>query len=141
MNAFGLEFNDRNFEQTFKEIRFWGIPICILLSLFGTVKSEDKRSDRIAKTVLTFGAAIFAFFFMIMSIFADMCDWTNRETLFISKEDNNIKIIRRDYGCGATDSGPPIVKNFKVKESFKYFISATEVNIEEVDESKWIKVE
>ena len=73
-------------------------------------------------------------------MFANMCDWTNREIQFISKEDNKMKIIKREYGCGATDSGPPIVKNFKVQQYSRYFISAKEINIDEIDKNKWMRV-
>ena len=141
LHLIGLEFNDEGLEQTYNEIKFRGIPICIILTLFGTIKPNDKSGDRILKTVLTLAVATIAFFFMIMSIFAGMCDWTNREILYTNKEYKEVKIIQRDYGCGATDSGPPIVKNFKVKEFTKYFISAKEIDIEKIDQNEWIKIE
>jgi hypothetical protein len=141
LNILGLEFINRVSEHSLKEARFWGIPICIVLTLFGTVKSNDSRIGKIEKTVFTFVIAIVVMFFMIMGKLTIMCDWTNKEVLFISKEKDKLKIIKRGCICRAVNNGLPIVKNFKVQESFKYFIKVTEINIEEIDESKWIKIE
>ena len=133
MEYFSLEFNDKNFESNFISIRFFGIPICILFTLIGTIKSNHKRIDRITFTVLTFGVAIFAFFIMIGSILSGMCDWSNNETLFVNKENQNIKIIEREYGCGAMDSDIPFIRDFKVNEFSKYFIIATKIDKEKIN--------
>jgi hypothetical protein len=140
MKYFSLEFNDKSFESNFISIRFFGVPTCILLTLFGTIKSNHKKSDRITFTVLTFGLATFAFFVMIGSILSGMCDWSNRETLFVNKENQNIKIIQREYGCGAMDSDAPFTRDFKVNECSKYFIIATEIDLEKMNKNVWIEV-
>ena len=115
---FGLEFIDQELEDTFYGIRFWGVPICILLTLFGTFKLEHSRSHRITIFSLTVFVAMFSFFFMTLAILSDMCSWTDRETLFVNKEDKSAQIIKREYGCGAWDSDAPMVKDFRVRGMF-----------------------
>lgn len=141
LNILGLEFTNRATEYSWKEFRFWGIPLCIVLTLFGTIKSNDTTSGKIGKTVLTFGIVIVVLFFMVMGKLTTTCYWTDKEVLFISKESDQLKIIKRERRCRAFNNGLPLVKNFKVQESLKYFISATEINIDKIEKSKWRKIE
>ena len=136
LSFFGMEFIDENVEQVFQEIRFWGVPICIFLTLF-TIKPKEKREDKILKFFVTLVFTTFAFFIMVMLMFTGMCNWYNVEVMYRSKEDKELKIIRRNYGCGATDSGPPIESFFSVKKVNKHFNSVREINIEEIDLTKW----
>lgn len=137
----GLEFRERSVEQSFEEFRFWGILICILSTLLWTIKRTDKLGLSILKIIGTVGIAILVFCFMAMSVLSGLCDWSNGKILFTSKKNQKIKVIKREYGCGAVDSGQPIVKDFEVKEVAKLFIIAKEINISEIDENEWIKNE
>jgi hypothetical protein len=67
-----------------------------------------------------------------------MCAWTNRQILYESKNDSDTKIIERDFGCGATDSRPPIVGVYKVEYFTDYFIHTTEIDTVKIDKDKWI---
>ena len=138
-NFIGLEFIDESFEQLFQKIRFWGVPICILLTLSGTIQPNETRKVKVLKFFTTLLITAFAFFIMMILIFTGMCNWSNSEVLYTNKDNKEVKIIRRDYGCGATDSGAPIVKICIVKEFTKYFNSISEIDIEEIDQTKWIK--
>lgn len=89
----------------------------------------------------TLSVGIFAFFFMIISIFTGMCDWSNQKILYTNKKNKEVKIIKRDYGCGATDSDLPTIKIFKVRKVTKYFILAKEVDITKIDQNEWNKTE
>ena len=77
---------------------------------------------------------------MTLAIFGDMCSWTDRETLFVNKEDKSVQIIKREYGCGAWDSGAPMVKDFRVEECLGCFRSTKEIDVESLDKNNWISL-
>ena len=68
------------------------------------------------------------------------CAWTTRNELLMHKANNKIKIVERDYGCGATDSTAPIVRIFKTREVTNFFIFITEVDTSKIDKTNWIKI-
>ena len=139
LSVFGLELNNDEFEQLLAIIRFWTVPICVFLVLCRILKPNDNKEERIAKVILILGVTVFSFFFMVMTIFVGMCDWTNREILYTNIQNEKVRIIARDYGCGAFDSDLSVVQNFRVQELGKYFIWTKEINIEEIDKAKWKK--
>src|SRR5690606_10065784 len=72
-----LEFTNDNFSDLFEQVRFFGLPIVILLTLFGTVKAKDSTGTKTGKIVLTICISLFSFFVLFMTAFAGMCRWTN----------------------------------------------------------------
>ncbi len=140
-NLIGLEFTETQFRDSYEEARFFGLPICILLTLLGTLKSTDNSIRIFFKVFLTIGTSIFAVFILIAMLWSHMCDWTNEETFYVSKNSEKVKIIKRRYGCGMVDSGPPIEEIFKVREVSEYFIIASKINVNFIDETKWRKYE
>jgi len=137
LSVFGLEFNNKEFEELFYIIRFWGVPICVFFAFCRILKPNDNKEERITKVILILGVTVFSFFFMVMSIFAGMCNWSNREILYTNIENERLQIVARDYGCGALDSDFPVVQNFKIQKLGRYFIWAKEIDIEEIDRAKW----
>jgi len=138
---FDLEFASDSIKSNYKGFMFFTVPIAILLTLFGTIKSKDNILKTIGKVIGTILISFVTIFLMIMSIFADMCAWTDRQILYENKHDSNTKIIERDFGCGATDSGYPTVRIFKVQHFTKYFIRTTKVDTASIDKNEWIKIE
>lgn len=136
-----LEFATDSIKSNYKEFLFFAIPIAILLTLFGTINDKDKGSKIAGKVIGTSIAAAVTVFIMFMSIFTDMCVWTNRQVLYENKNDSNTKIIVRDFGCGATDSGPPTVGIYKVRYFTDYFIRSTKIDTAKIDKNEWIKIE
>ena len=135
-----LEFSNRELESAFEHIRFYGIPISILLTLFGSIKTNESKGNIAGKIVVTFIISGLSIFFLFISIFANMCDTTNRKTLFENKQNENLKIIEREYGCGATDSSPPNVSIYKVRQLTKYFIYPTKIDTNDLDKNEWQKI-
>jgi hypothetical protein len=132
-----LEFTNDQEELIFDEIRFWGFPIAILLTLFGTIRPKDEAGLIIAKVVLTLMVLGISFFIMVMSIFAGMCRWSNEKELFQKINDPDTKIVLRDYGCGALDSSPATHKVFKIKHITFHFIWVTPIDTTKVDKRDW----
>ena len=136
-----IEFATDSIKSNYKEFMFFVVPIAILLTLLGTIKGKDNGSIIAGKVIGTVVLVAVTIFIMFMSIFADMCVWTNREVLYEHKNDSNTKIIVRDFGCGATDSGPPTVAIYKVQYFTDYFIRATKIDTAKIDKKEWIKIE
>jgi len=135
-----LEFANDHYKSEYEEIRFYLLPIIIWLTLFGTIKKKYSR-ERISVTVgLTVLASVVSFLFLFFSVFAGMCAWTDNKTLFIKADDPTTKIILRDYGCGATDSGSPIYKTFKVKRLTSYLVSVNYIDTTKIDKTHWLYV-
>jgi hypothetical protein len=136
-----LEFASDSIKSDYKEFLFFAIPIAILLTLFGTINPKDSISNIIGKVIGTIVVAFVTVFIMFMSIFTDMCVWTNQQILYENKNNLNTKIIVRDFGCGATDSGPPAVGVYKVRYFTDYFIRSTKIDTAIIDKDEWIKIE
>jgi len=95
----------------------------------------------VGKVIATILMASITIFIMFMSIFADMCVWTNQQVLYENKNDSNTKIIIRDFGCGAIDSDPPTVGIYKVQYFTDYFLRSTKIDTAKINKNEWIKIE
>ena len=135
----GLEFVDSNHELIFEYIRFWGIPICIMSTLLWTIKTNHSIGEKALILTSTTVVTMVVLVIMAISIIGNMCEWTDQKVLFTSATNKNVKIIERNFGCGATDSSDPTVENFVVKEYTKYFKVAKQVDINELDLTNWVK--
>ncbi|ANH80883.1 hypothetical protein A8C56_07730 [Niabella ginsenosidivorans] len=66
-----------------------------------------------------------------------MCRWANNKILFENIKDKTAKIVLRDFGCGATDSGSPAYKICKIKNISSLFIWVTNVDTTKIDRQIW----
>jgi hypothetical protein len=136
-----IECVNEELENNYYIIHFWGLPVAILTTLTGTIKLDDTLGSIVGKVCLTIFSSVFSMIFMTLLFFTNMCSWTNGRVIFENKEVSSIKIIEREYGCGATDSGEPVYKIFKVQEVTKYFIKVTEIDTVTIDRAEWMRVE
>lgn len=135
-----LEFTNNDYQDLFEEIQFWVLPIAILLTLFGTLKSKDSAANKGIKIALTISISILTFFFLFMLAF-NMCAWTTDKTLFYNTNNKASKIVLRDFGCGATDSGYPTYKVCKIRNISPLFIWVTGIDTTKIDKQIWLSVE
>src|SRR5690242_3855765 len=70
-----LEFKNDDFPDTFEEARFYALPIAILLTLFGTLKTKDSTGTKTNKIILTICISLLSVLFLFMSVFSGMCRW------------------------------------------------------------------
>lgn len=70
-----------------------------------------------------------------------MCRWTNGKILFTSSKNHSTKIILREYGCGATDSGKPNYKVCKVKYLSSSFIWVTRIDTTKINKIVWKRIQ
>jgi hypothetical protein len=136
-NILPLKLSDDRLNSKFWEIRFFGIPIAILLTLSGTLKRNDDKGQNILIIVSTVMIAGLSCLILFFSVFMDMCSWNNKKILFVN--DAGDKIILRDYGCGAVDSGDPIYNIVKVKRIAPGLNWVTNVDTSKIDKTIWFR--
>ena len=136
-----LEFSKVRYQTIYEKTRFWNLPLAILLTLTGTIKKKDNVTMMAARTGLTIIVSGLIAFILFMSVFANMCDWTEREILFRDRKNPGTRIVQREYGCGAWDSGSPIKKVFFIRNVAPFLVWATEIDTAGIDKQRWIRVE
>ena len=134
-----IEFVGSEITSAYEQIRFYGVPIAVLFTLTGTIHQKDKFSAIFLKVLLTLFIFGFSIFIMTMTLFAGMCAWTTDKVLFQNKENSNVKIVARNYGCGATDSGRPLYKLFKTREITSCLIYISEIDTNSIIEEEWAR--
>jgi hypothetical protein len=133
---------DNKTENTYENILITWFPISILLTLSGTIKPNDTGRTMGFKFLLTiFTTGLFVFMIFATSLGSGMCGWTTIKVLFENKQNHSNKIVKRTFGCGATDSGSPLLKIFEVKEISSYFIWVSEVDTNNIDRTNWARIE
>jgi len=132
-----FEFTNDNFQNAFEQFRFFILPLVILLTLFGTLKPQNSNSKKTKKVVLTICISLLSVFILFITVFASMCRWTNNKVLFNNINDKTTKIVLRDFGCGATDSGSPTYKVCKLKNILPSLIWVTEIDTTKIDMQIW----
>lgn len=137
-----LEFSSESYANAFDTAVFWGIPLAILLTIgkIGFQKNKERVKIRTIVTSRVIIAFLYlvVFIFYLMSTFSfDMCGWSRGETIFRNKSNPAIRIERRYFGCGATDSGPAIASAFKVRSILPFFLYAEQIDTGKIDITKW----
>lgn len=135
-----IEFKENEVKSVYDIIRFFGLPMSVLLTLTGTVKKTDKSDVITSKILWTIFVSSISFFIMIITLFVGMCSWTTNKVFFEKKDDNTVQIVERKYGCGATDSDFPTYKLFKIKEIASYLIWVTDVDTNKINKNEWTKL-
>lgn len=136
-----LEITNEKFQNSFEQVRFFALPIVILLTLFGTLKKQDSAGTKTTKIVLTICISLFSIFVLFMTMFAGMCRWANNKILFENINNKTTKIVLREFGCGATDSGSPTYKVCKIKNITPFLIWVTSVDTTKIDRQVWQRPE
>jgi len=136
-----LEFTNEEVKSTFERVRFIGLPIAILLTLFGTLKNRDSKANLFSKVFLTLLAVGISIAVLFFSLFAGMCNWSGNQILFENRKSTTTKIVLREYGCGATDSGSPIYRAFRIKPVLPFINVVTVVDTTTIDKSLWTRID
>jgi len=135
-----IEIIDDKIDHLYFNIRFYGFPISIILTLTGTIKPTDKLGLIIGKILATIGGSIVSIFIGFVLLFTGMCGWLTDDILFENKSDTSTKIEVRHYDCGATDSDRPNLKTYKVVSLTKYFIWRTRVDTNDINKDEWTRI-
>ena len=136
-----LEFTDGKLRNSIEQFRFFGLPVIILLTLFGTLKSKDRPEIKIAKVVLTIVVSATPVLIFFAIAFGGRCHWTESKTLFEKNNEKTTKMVLREFGCGATDSGRPTYKVAKVKKVYPALIWVTDIDTTKIDRNTWQRID
>ena len=106
------EFANSDTSRRFYDIIMPGLPIAILLTLFGTIKAKHDKSGNIGIAVFTIIACVISFFIMVSMLFSvGFIVIENDSVLFREKDNPKIIIAKQTIGQGALGSdGHRIVK-------------------------------
>ena len=146
LTLFGLEFQEQEDADFYsEELLIVFIPLAICLTSFkaGFKQNWDKSRKRkfvIKRIVISVAAFILIIIYSFASMWSSMCLWSTRRILFEKKNDRSIKIIERDFGCGATDSSPGTVAIFKITEITPFFMYASRIDTTRIDKNEWSRL-
>lgn len=138
-----LQFSQSRYEDQYEQSRLVILPLAIIGTLFGTIRSDDYREARNLKIRFTLGLAVLSFFLLLFAAIAflgsGMCAWTDRQLLFVKRSDPAIQVRLRDFGCGATDSGSPLVEVFRISKVTPWFRWVQHFDTTHMDRSEWVR--
>ena len=135
-----LELTNQKFQNVWDDIIFYGFTGAILFTLTGTIKKSDTSASVLNTVLLTFLITGISLIIMFMALFTDMCSWTTDKVLFKNRQDHSVQIVKRNYGCGATDSGKPRTKLFKVHALTKNVSWVTIADTNAINTNKWRRI-
>lgn len=129
------EFADYKLMHKFYDTIMQGLPIAILLTLFGTIKLQNTKSKNWTFLTLTVFTSIFSYFIMVSLIFKiGFGAWTTVTTIYKHKtEDKVIKDQLFDVGALGYD-GQRIVE---IKPFLFFWISPTSIDTSKINKSEW----
>jgi hypothetical protein len=136
-----FEFTNNDCERLFNDIWFFGFPICILLTLTGTLRKGDINAVIIGKIIFTVLLSLIPIVIAVATVFDGLCSWETDKILFENKKDHSISIALRDFGCGAIDDGDPKYKIFKIENYTSYAIRVSDIDTTKIVKSEWIRIE
>jgi hypothetical protein len=136
-----IEFSKTVYRDLFETYRFFLLPMSILGSLYWTVSSGHSITRKTIVLVITIVATFFSIIVLSGTVLSGMCGWTNISVLFENNKHSSQKIVRRDFGCGATDSEGPSPSVYKLQELTPFFIRATLIDTSKIDRNEWKKLD
>ena len=88
--SLNYEFANNNLSSNFYDIIMTGLPVAIMLTLVGTIKMKNKRTNNIAIAVGTISASIISFFAIVNIMFSVGFVVIENEAVLFRKKDNPI---------------------------------------------------
>ena len=135
-----LQFATASDRDAWDTFRYIAIPVCLLLTLSGTIRKHDNAGIILAKCIGTVLTAVLVLFVMAMAAFGDMCNWDTERILFENKNDRSQKILLRSFGCGATDSSSPLLQVVKATYYTPHLFHLTAIDTTTIDRTVWLPV-
>jgi len=133
------EFISEEIKSQYLHFQYYAVPVAILSTLIGTFDFKDPLKEKLMALFVTIGIAGIIHFISIISLFGNMCAYSDKEVLYKHKTDPNKQIEVREMDCGAVDSSEPIPQIFEVTYFSRYFKSAYRIDTTKIDKTKWVK--
>ncbi|MBC7936015.1 MAG: hypothetical protein H7Y86_11750 [Rhizobacter sp.] len=139
-----LELKNEQLRENRDSLFFFGIPIAILFTLarlgFKNRKNLVIWKQIVATVLLSLGVFILFFLYAIASFGGSMCKYTTGETVFTKRNSSTTTIVKRYFGCGATDSTPPIITLARQTAILSFFWYYSKTDSTGIDRSVWMPV-
>jgi predicted neutral ceramidase superfamily lipid hydrolase len=135
-----IEFINRYVEGVFDIVRI-SVVLFFLLLLFIKWVKKDSWLKIIGKFVSVGLASLLIFFIAGIASFADMCDYFYEGVLFANKANPKVMIIKKSFGCGATDSGPATMHYYKSTEFLHTFRWISPIDTTKLNKAEWNRVD
>lgn len=138
-----LEFQESGYEGYFVVIGFLGIGVAIMLTTTKAILKGENRRGILNSFLNRFLLAVFYFVIGIIyfaSTWADgWCTWSTGAVLFEKKSNPSIKLVKRDFGCGAVDNTALTEKAFIQTSVTPFFFYYKPADTTKIDMRVWQK--
>jgi hypothetical protein len=129
------EFADYKVMHNFYDIIMQGLPVAILLTLFGTITRENAKAKNWTFLGLTVLTSIISFVIMVSLIFKiGFGAWTTVTTMYRHKTDD-IVIKEQLFDVGALGYGGQRI--VEIKPILKYWILPTTIDTLKINKNVW----
>lgn len=129
------EFADYKVMHNFYDTIMQGLPIAILLTLFGTIKRENRKAKNWTFFGLTVLTSIISFVLMASLIFQlGFGAWTTVTTIYKHKT-KNIEIKEQWFDVGALGYGGKRI--VEIKPFLYFWISPTPIDTLTINKTEW----
>jgi hypothetical protein len=139
VNVSPVEFKIPSVFYKFEEVRFLGLPALTLMLLVSMIHGHDAIGVIVFKVLGSILISAGVLCVMVVALFAGMCQWTDRETVFTHKHDERKRIIVRDLGCGAWDSSAPVFKTVVVSDLGPWLRTVVAIDTTAMDVNSWVR--
>jgi hypothetical protein len=145
LKLFQAEFTHQYQEDIFYETCFWGVPLAVLLTSsrvgFIPTFSKSRKKNIVTNTLFVSFGLLFIFILFALASLDDMCNWSTGEIIFEHRTNHSVKIVRRYFGCGATDSSPATPGIYKETQITPLFVHFTKVDTTALNAADWVRVQ
>jgi hypothetical protein len=135
-----VDFRDAELSNVFYMALFWGFPAALLLTLFGTLKRAQPGRIRILIVLLTVGASIGTFVFLLSNIFIiGFGQWSTFNISYEHRDDPGRQVHEQRYDIGALGYGHSRV--VEVAPFAFFFWKTKAVDTTTLDPAAWRRVD
>jgi len=129
------EFAAYKIMHNFYDTIMQGLPIAILLTLFGTIKRKKTRVQNLTFLGVTVLISIMSFFIVVSLMFRiGFGAWTTVSTLYRHKTED--KVIKEQlFDVGALGYGGQRI--VEIKPVLKYWILPTKIDTSKINKNEW----
>lgn len=129
------EFADYKLQHKFYDTIIQGLPIAVLLTLFGTLKKQNSKTRNWTFGILTVLTSILCLVGQLFMIFAfGFGAWTTVTTIYKHKTDNR-EIKEQLYDIGAFGYGGQ--RTVEIKPFLKYWVLPTKIDTATINKNEW----
>jgi len=138
-----LDFREDSYEEYFIATGFFGIPTAIIATItkIGFILSDKECKKKIItnRILMAVVLIIVGIIYFTSTALDGMCGWSKGEVIFKKKDDNDVKLVRKDFGCGAVDGSLPDTAFFSRAPVTPIFYYYKTVDTSKTDMSVWEK--